>query len=93
MSKKRKSYSPSFKFQLVLEVLKGEREAAEIARAHGVHPVSLANWKRTFLDNGNQVFGGSQALKEYEQKIAQLERMLGQKEVEIALLKNFLQKN
>ena len=28
-------------------------------------------------------------VKEYEDRIGQLERMLGQKEVEIALLKNF----
>jgi hypothetical protein len=34
------------------------------------------------------VFGGSEEVKEYEERIGQLERMLGQKEVELALLKN-----
>ena len=34
------------------------------------------------------MFGGSEEVKEYEDRIGQLERMLGQKEVEIALLKN-----
>jgi hypothetical protein len=33
---------------------------------------------------------GAGELKEKEKKIAKLERMVGQKEVEIALLKNFL---
>ena len=32
-------------------------------------------------------------MKAYEEKIAGLERMLGQKEVEIALLKNFLRES
>jgi hypothetical protein len=35
------------------------------------------------------VFGGSEEVKAYEQRISQLERMLGQKEVELALLRNF----
>jgi hypothetical protein len=30
------------------------------------------------------------AIDEYERRIAELERLVGQKEVEIALLKNFL---
>lgn len=93
MSKKRKSYTPAFKFQLVLEVLKQEQESAQIARNYGVHPVTASSWKKRFIENGPQVFGADQSVKDLEQRIAQLERMLGQKEVEIALLKNFLQGN
>ena len=36
------------------------------------------------------MFGGKEEVKAYEKRIAELERMLGQKEVESALLKNFL---
>ena len=50
----------------------------------------MAKWKRHFLEHGAEVFGGKEEVKAYEKKIAELERMLGQKEVEIALLKNFL---
>jgi hypothetical protein len=32
-------------------------------------------------------------VKVYEKKVAELERMVGQKEVEIALLKNFLRES
>ena len=85
-------YSPAFKFQVVLEALKAEGKGAEaqVARAYGVHPVTLAKWKRHFLEHGAEVFGGKKEVKAYEKKVAELERMLGQKEVEIALLKNFL---
>lgn len=86
----RKTYSPSFKFQVAIESLKDDRTDAEIARAYGVHPVTVGNWRRKCLDNGSKVFGGDEALKECEKRIADLERMLGQKELEIALLKNFL---
>ena len=85
-------YRPAFKFQVVLEALKAEGKGAEaqVARAYGVHPVTLAKWKRHFLEHGAEVFGGKEEVKAYEKKVAELERMLGQKEVEIALLKNFL---
>ena len=35
---------------------------AQVARVYGVHLVTLANWKRHFLEHGAEVFGGEQAL-------------------------------
>jgi transposase-like protein len=90
MAKQRKSYTPKFKFQVVLETLKGDRSSGEIARAFGIHPVMLSQWKAQFLDKGPEVFSGTDAVRAYAQRIAELERMVGQKEVELALLKNFL---
>ncbi len=49
---KGKRYSPTFQFQVVLEVLKGDREATEIARAYNIHPVTLSRWKQEFLEKG-----------------------------------------
>ena len=88
-------YSPAFKFQVVLEALKagGKGTEAQVARAYGVHPVTLTKWKRHFLEHGAEVFGGKEEVKAYEKRIAELERMLGQKEVEIVLLKNFLRES
>ncbi len=91
MAKKNgKRYSPKFKFQLVLEAFQREGADAEVARAYGVHPVSLSKWKKEFLEKGSEVFGSSAEVAEYEKRVGDLERMVGQKEVEIALLKNFL---
>ena len=83
------SYSPKFKFKVVLEALKGDRKNVEIARAYDVHPTTLSNWKSEFMDKGPEVFGGNDTVKEYEKKISDLEQMLGKKEVEIALMRNF----
>jgi transposase-like protein len=89
----RKRYSQEFKFKVVLEVLKGKRKAAEIAKVFKVHPITLHQWKREFLENGPEVFHGGSKSKSYENRIKELERLLGQKEVEIALIKNFLREN
>lgn len=87
---KQKRYSAQLKFQVVLESLQRKRSDTEIARAYGVHPITLAKWKKQFLEHGAEVFGGKEEVKRAQQHQARLERMVGQKEVEIALLRNFL---
>ncbi len=86
----KRSYSPEFKLRVVLEALQSDGTDAEVARAYDIHPVTLSNWKTKLKENGSKAFGGDDDLKEKQDKIAKLERMVGQKEVEIALLKNFL---
>ncbi len=90
MGKKGKRYSPRFQFQVVLEVLKADRNALEIARAHDLHPTTVARWKREFLENGSAVFGKDTTLAAYEKRVKEMERLLGRLEVEIALLQNFM---
>jgi transposase-like protein len=85
-----KRYSPKLKFQIVLEALKEEQSVAQIAKAYGVHPNSIHKWKQEFLENGPEVFDQEGVVADYEKRIADLEQLLGKKEVEIALLKNFL---
>ena len=87
---KPKTYTPKFKFQIVLEALQGERSEVEIGRAYGVHHTTISKWKRQFLKHGAEVFSGNEEVARYEKRIADLERMIGQKEIELALLKNFM---
>lgn len=86
----KKQYSPKFKFQVVLESLSGEKTPGQIAREYGVHPNSVALWKKQFLEKGPELFSQESTVKEYEHRIQDLEQLIGKKEVEIALLKNFL---
>jgi hypothetical protein len=67
-----------------------DKSVAQIAKTYGVHPNSVNKWQRDFLDKGPEVFAQDGVVAEYEQRIADLERLLGKKEIEIALLKNFL---
>jgi transposase-like protein len=85
-----KRYSPKLKFQIVLELLQGEKTPGQVAKAYGVHPNSASSWKHTLLEKGPEIFAQDGTVAEYERRIAELERLLGKKEVEIALLKNFL---
>jgi len=85
-----KRYPPKFKFQVVLELLQGEQSVGQLAKSYNVHANSILKWKKELLEKGPEVFAHDNSAAEYEQRIAQLEQLLGKKEVEIALLKNFL---
>jgi transposase-like protein len=90
MSKHGRRYTAKFKFQVILELLKGSKTIGQIARAYGVHPITISHWNREFLEKGPELFSQKTTIHEYERKIQDLERLIGHKEVEIALLKNFL---
>lgn len=90
MGKTGRQISSKLKFQVVLEALKGEKTIGQIAKAYGVHPVSVGLWKKQFIERGTELFDSSGKRDQAERRIAELEQLLGKKEVEIALLKNFL---
>jgi transposase len=89
-AKTRKQYSSEFKFKLVTESLKNDNMTV-VARQYGVNFALLAKWKAIFLQNGKQIFETTDDKEKEELKktIARLERMIGKKEVELNLLKNF----
>jgi transposase-like protein len=84
-----KRYSPKLKFQVVLELLQGDKTPGQVAKVYGVHPNSASAWKRILLEKGPEIFAQDSTVAEYERRIAKLERLLGQKEIELALLKNW----
>jgi transposase-like protein len=85
-----KRYSAKFKFQVVRELLEGGKTSGQVAKAYGIHANTVNAWKQVFMEKGPELFSQEGTVAAYEQRIAELERLLGQKEVEIALLKNFL---
>ena len=89
----RKRYSPKLKFQVVLEAITGEKTPGQIAKQYGIHPNSVGLWKKQFLERGAELFAQDDSVQEYERRLEDLEQLLGKKEVEIALLKNFLGRN
>ena len=80
MAKTRKKYSAEFKLKVVLEVLKGEKTAGELAGKFEVHPLVLGGWKRHFKATAAQIFEkGNKRLitKEEEQEKGELFEQIG----------------
>jgi transposase-like protein len=85
--RKRRAFSAEFKARVVLEVLSGAKNAAEVCREHQIKPQLFASWKAQFLENAPQVFGQEHQLDESSQRIRELERLLGQKTLELEIAK------
>ena len=91
MAKKPRAYTPSFKFKVVMEsFVKGS--VAEVARKYGLNPNRLSSWRTKFSKAGHLVFerDSEEAEKKYRKEIEKLENLIGKKEVEINLLKSYL---
>jgi len=85
---KRRRFTAAFKAQVVLELLSGGKSVAEVAREHRVKPDIVARWRRQFVANAASVFAKSTAAGgEAEARIAELERVLGQKTLELEVAK------
>lgn len=91
MSKKAKSYHPSFKFKVVLDSFVSGN-VSEVARKYDVNANQLSTWRKIFLEKGEYVFRSEVTNHEaqLEKKIGQLEQLIGKKEIEINLLKKYL---
>lgn len=87
--KKGKRYSPKLRFTAAIEAIKG-KDLGRIAKYYGVHPTSVGHWRDQVLEKGPDLFSSQSATATYEKRIAQLEQLVGKKELEIAFLKNFL---
>lgn len=89
---KRNQYSPEQKTNIVLEVLREEQTVNEIAAKYGVHPVMVTRWKQEFLERVPEVFKRGQteaekALRAERERVAELERKVGQLTYEVDWLK------
>ena len=90
--KKRNQYSAEFKSKVVLEVLQETSTVNEIAAKYGISPVVISRWKSEFLERAAEIFkkGPSSAERELDEKnerVAQLERKIGQLTYEVDWLK------
>ena len=71
MSRTRRNFSAKFKSELVIELLKGEKDLNTIASENNIQPNLLRNWKRE--DNLKEKLALERKEKaEYAKKVGQL---------------------
>lgn len=93
MTKTRKQYSPEFKLRAVIEVMKGEKTATQIAGELGTHPLVLSEWKKLFLETGSQIFAKRGRILKKNDEIkekAELFEQIGRLKMEVEWLKKKL---
>lgn len=93
MSRQRRNFSAKFKSDLVIELLKGEKDLNTLATENGIQPNLLRNWKKEFLDNASVVFDDKrednlkEKLSEERKEKAEYSKKVGQLTMQVDWLK------
>jgi len=87
---KREKYTAKFKFDRVIESVRKDN-VVEVARQYGFGANLLSKWRSEFLAKGHVFFESSpdRNVDSLRKRIKQLEQLLGKKEIELSLIKNF----
>lgn len=83
----RRKFTPQFKAQVVLEVLTGAKSSAEACRDYQLQPQVLGRWKTQLLAQAATLFASDNEQQESEQRLAELERLVGRLTMELEIAK------
>lgn len=78
MKRPRRNHGATFKAQVALAAIKGDKTLAELVEQFSVHPTQITEWKQQLLARAADVFGGATPpsdtpdLKPLHAKIGQL---------------------
>ena len=93
MSRTRRNFSAKFKSDLVIELLKGEKDLNTLATENNIQPNLLRNWKKEFLNNASAVFDDKREenlkdkLAEERKEKAEYAKKVGQLTMQVDWLK------
>ena len=84
---KYREYAAEFRARVVLEVLQGQKSAAEACREYGIAADLLSRWKQDFIKRSPELFKTKQVQSAEAVRIAELERLVGQLTLELSAAK------
>jgi transposase-like protein len=93
MAGKRKAHAASFKAQVALAALKGDKTINELAKQYGIHPTLIHGWKKQLLAGVEDVFargGGAAAADDHQAVQAQLYEQIGRLKMDLEFVKKKL---
>jgi transposase-like protein len=56
MTTTRKQYSPKFKARVAIEAIRGERTLSQLGSQFKVHPIQIAKWRKSALEQLPELF-------------------------------------
>ena len=98
MSRSRRNFSAEFKTNLILQLLKGEKELNVLAVENDIQPNLLRNWKKEFLANASLAFDNKrednlrEKLAEERKEKSEYAKKVGQLTMQVVWLKKNLKK-
>ena len=96
---RRRRWSTQDKLRMIEETLLPGESISVVARRHGVAPNLLYRWRRLMTEGGTVAIEaddrvtGNQDVHKLEERVRELERLLGRKTMEVEILKEALAKS
>lgn len=79
----RRSFTPQFKTQVVLEILTRLKSTAQVCREYDLKEQVVMRWKADFLERAPTLFAPEQDRSQEQARIADLERLVGRLTLEL----------
>ena len=83
----RRTFSAEFKAKVVLELLDGSKSLSQSSREYRIKDSVLSRWKQEFIERSATVFETSAGRDDRDQRITELERMVGRLAMELEMAK------
>jgi transposase len=96
---RRRRWSTQDKLRMIEETLLPGESISVVARRHGVAPNLLYRWRRLMTEGGTVAIEadggvtGNPDVRKLEERVRELERLLGRKTMEVEILKEALAKS
>jgi transposase-like protein len=85
--RRRRKFTPEFKARVVLEMLIDGKSLAQTSREYKIKDSVLSRWKAEFLERSPRVFEPGVARDDRDERIEELERMVGRLAMELEMAK------
>jgi len=89
----RRKFTPEFKAKVVIELLTAAKGLMQASREYGIKDSVLSRWKQEFLERAPQVFTQPKAKDPQEERIAELERMVGRMTLQLDMAKKVFERS
>ena len=95
---RRRRWTTEQKLRIIEESFEPGETVSSVARRHGVAPNLLYRWRRLMVEGGATAVGsdetvvGTSEVRRLEERVRDLERLLGRKTLEVEILKEALAK-
>jgi transposase len=83
----KRTFTPEFKTQVVLDIISGRRSSADVCRQHNLKPQLVGRWRTEFLERAVTLFAGDKQQLADQARIAELERLVGRLALELEVAK------
>ena len=77
MGRTPRKFTAEFKAKVVLDMLINNKSLSQASREYGIKDSVLSRWRQEFLERAPQLFEQPSNHRESEERIAELERMVG----------------